>query len=104
MACAVGLCSVMAHWVASCCGQAYVERPCPVGGNVHGLTNLRRDSKAESGWQLLKEAVPKLFRVAVLYDPAMPGSLHEVKELLPADARALKLTIQPWEIRGWRLR
>ena len=27
-------------------------------------------------------------------------SLHEVKELLPADARALKLTIQPWEIRA----
>ena len=29
-----------------------------------------------------------------------PPSLHEVKELLPADARALKLTIQPWEIRA----
>ena len=27
-------------------------------------------------------------------------SLHEVKELLPADARALKLTIQPWQIRA----
>src|SRR4029453_12267507 len=31
---------------------------------------------------------------------ANPASLHEVKELLPADARALKLTIQPWEIRA----
>ena len=50
--------------------------------------------------ELLKEAVPKLSRVAVLYDPANPGSLHEVKELLPADARALKWTIQPWEIRA----
>ena len=50
--------------------------------------------------ELLKEAVPKLSRVAVLYDPANPQSLHEVKELLPADARALKLTIQPWEIRA----
>jgi putative ABC transport system substrate-binding protein len=36
----------------------------------------------------------------VLYDPANSPSLHEVKELLPADARALKLTIQPWEIRA----
>jgi putative ABC transport system substrate-binding protein len=50
--------------------------------------------------ELLKEAVPKLSRVAVLYDPANQPSLHEVKELLPADARALKLTIQPWEIRA----
>jgi putative tryptophan/tyrosine transport system substrate-binding protein len=49
---------------------------------------------------LLKEAVPKLARVAVLYDPGNPQSLHEVKELLPADARALKLTIEPWEIRA----
>jgi putative tryptophan/tyrosine transport system substrate-binding protein len=50
--------------------------------------------------ELFKEAVPKLSRVAVLYDPANPPSLHEVKELLPTDARALKLTIQPWQIRA----
>ena len=49
---------------------------------------------------MLKEAVPKLSRVAVLYDPANPASVREVKELLPADARALKLTIQPWQIRA----
>jgi putative ABC transport system substrate-binding protein len=42
----------------------------------------------------------KLSRVAVLYDPANPQSLREVKELLPADARALSLTIQPWQIRA----
>ena len=29
--------------------------------------------------ELLKEAVPKLARVAVLYDPAIPGIVHEVK-------------------------
>jgi putative ABC transport system substrate-binding protein len=50
--------------------------------------------------ELLKEAVLKISRVAVLYDPANPQNLHEVKELLPADARALKLTIEPWEIRA----
>ena len=49
--------------------------------------------------ELLKEAVPKVARVAVLYDPANPGSVIEVKEVLPAAARALKLTIQPWEVR-----
>jgi putative tryptophan/tyrosine transport system substrate-binding protein len=76
-----------------------VESLARPGGNVTGLTNLTRELGGKR-LELLKEAVPKLSRVAVLYDPAMPGSLHEVKELLPADARALKLTIQPWEIRA----
>src|SRR6266478_987563 len=50
--------------------------------------------------ELLKEAVPKVARVAVLYDPAFRPSVIEVKEVLPAAARALELTIQPWEVRG----
>ena len=50
--------------------------------------------------ELLKEAVPKLARVAVLYDPANPSSVRELKEVLPAAARALRLTIQPWEVRA----
>ena len=47
---------------------------------------------------MLKEAVPKLTRVAVFYDPAVPAA-RQVKDDLPAAARALGLTIQPWEIR-----
>jgi putative ABC transport system substrate-binding protein len=77
----------------------HVESLARPGGNVTGLTNLTRELGGKR-LELLKEAVPKLSRVAVLYDPASPPSLHEVKELLPADARALKLTIQPWEIRS----
>ena len=69
------------------------------GGNVTGVTNLTRELGGKR-LELLKEAVPKVARVAVLYDPANPPSSHEVKELLPADARALKLTIQPWQIRA----
>jgi putative ABC transport system substrate-binding protein len=76
----------------------HVESLARPGGNVTGLTRLTRELGGKR-LELLKEAVPKLARVAVLYDPATPG-LHEVKELLPADARALKLTIQPWEIRA----
>jgi len=48
--------------------------------------------------ELLKEAVPKLARVAVLYDPASPNNVLELKEVQTA-AGALKLTIQPWEVR-----
>jgi len=69
------------------------------GGNVTGITNLTRDLGGKR-LELLKEAVPKLSRVAVLYDPALPADALEVKEVLPVDARALKLTIQPWEIRA----
>src|SRR5262245_10281187 len=76
----------------------HVERLARPGGNVTGLTRLTRELGGKR-LELLKEAVPKLSRVAVLYDPASPG-LHEVKEFLPADAHALKLTIQPWEIRA----
>jgi len=76
-----------------------VESLARPGGNVTGLTALTRQLGGKR-LELLKEAVPKLTRVAVLYDPANPPSLYEVKELLPADARALKLTIQPGEIRA----
>src|SRR5262245_28312876 len=77
----------------------FVESLARPGGNVTGLTVLNRELGGKR-LELLKEAVPKLARVAVLYDPANPPTSHEVKELLPADAHALKLTIQPWEIRA----
>src|SRR5215510_10992263 len=77
----------------------HVESLARPGGNVTGLTILNRQLGGKR-LELLKEAVPKLSRVAVLYDPANQPSLHEVKELLPADARALKLTIEPWQIRA----
>src|SRR5262249_21732358 len=77
----------------------YVESLARPGGNVTGLTGLNPDLGGKR-LELLKEAVSKLSHVAVLYDPAIPQSLHVVKELLPADAHALKLTIQPWEIRA----
>src|SRR5262249_38650476 len=76
----------------------HVESLARPGGNVTGLTMLTRQLGGKR-LELFKEAVPKLSHVAVLYDPANPPSFHEVKELLPADAHALKLTIQPWEIR-----
>ena len=68
------------------------------GGNVTGLTLLSRELGGKR-LELLKEAVPKLIRVAVLYDPDLPSTGLEVKEDLPVAARALRLTLQPWEVR-----
>ena len=69
------------------------------GGNVTGITNI---SGALGGkrLELLKEAVPKVARVAVIYAPANPSSVLAVKEDLPVAARALKVTLQPWEVRA----
>jgi putative ABC transport system substrate-binding protein len=69
------------------------------GGNVTGITNLGRELGGKR-LELFKEAVPKLARVAVLYEPGSPPSVIELKEYLPAAARALRLAIQPWEVRG----
>ena len=61
----------------------FVESLARPGGNVTGITNLSRELGGKR-LDLLKEAAPKIVRVAVLYDPANPPGLREVKELLPA--------------------
>ena len=75
-----------------------VESLARPGGNVTGITILSRELGGKR-LELLKEAVPKVARIAVLYDPAIPGSVLEVEEVLPVAARALGLAIQPWEVR-----
>ena len=74
-----------------------VESLARPGGNVTGITNLITELGGKR-LELLKEAVPKVARVAVLYDPANTPGVREVKEVLPAAARALGLTIQPSEV------
>ena len=74
---------------------ASLARP---GGNVTGLTNLTVGLGGKR-LELLKEAVPKVARVAVLYDPANPVTVIESKEILPGAAGALGLTLRSWEVR-----
>ena len=75
-----------------------VESLARPGGNVTGITTLSRELGGKR-LELLKETFPKVARVAVLYDPANPASVRDVKEVLPGAARALKLTLQPWKVR-----
>jgi len=76
----------------------FVESLAHPGGNVTGISTLNRELGGKR-LELLKEAVPKVVRVAVLYDAGTLGIVRDVKEVLPVAARALGLTIQPWEIR-----
>jgi putative ABC transport system substrate-binding protein len=90
---------VMVNSVLDPVQQGLVESLARPGGNITGLTLLSRELGGKR-LELLKEATPKVARVAVIYDPAAPGTAREVKEDLTAAARALGLTIQPWEVRG----
>jgi len=76
----------------------FVESLARPGGNITGLTQLTTEL-AGKRLELLKEAVPKLARVAVVYDPANPATLIEVKEGLRVAAPALGLTVRYWEVR-----
>jgi len=76
-----------------------VESLARPGGNLTGITLLTTVLGGKR-LELLKEAVPKLARVAVLYDPANSNNVFELKEVLPLAARALRLTIKPWEVRA----
>ena len=76
-----------------------VESLARPGGNVTGITLLSRELGGKR-LELLKEAVPKVARVAVLYDPAIPGIAREVKEDLPVAARVLGLTLKSREVRA----
>jgi putative ABC transport system substrate-binding protein len=69
------------------------------GGNIPGPTTSFAGELVGKRLELLKEAVPKIARVAVLYDPTNPSSGIALKGVLPASARELRLTLQPWEVR-----
>jgi putative ABC transport system substrate-binding protein len=77
----------------------FVESLARPGGNVTGVTNLGPELGGKR-LELLKEAVPKLARVAILYDATIPRSVLEAKEVLPVAARALRLTVRSWEVRA----
>jgi putative tryptophan/tyrosine transport system substrate-binding protein len=73
-----------------------VESLAHPGGNVTGITNV--ETLGGKRLELLKESVPKLARLAVLYDPAVPAGRQD-RDDLPLVSRALGITIQHWEIR-----
>jgi len=75
-----------------------VESLARPGGNVTGITNLQTYLNGKR-LELLKESVPKLARVAVFYDPAVPAGRQLIHDL-PVAARVLGLSIQFLQIRA----
>jgi ABC-type uncharacterized transport system substrate-binding protein len=76
----------------------FIESLARPGGNITGFTNIGVEISGKR-LELLKEAVPKAARVAILYDPANPGNVLEVKEVQTA-AGPLRLTLRAWDVRG----
>jgi len=67
------------------------------GGNVTGLSSVAPDMTGKR-LQLLKEAVPKVSRVAIPYNPTNVADVLVVKEAQAA-AGTLGLTVHPLEVR-----
>jgi putative ABC transport system substrate-binding protein len=75
-----------------------VESLARPGGNITGLTLIAVEI-AGKRLELFKEAVPKLARVDIIYDPAARGNVQEAKEVQSA-ASPLGITAKSWEVRG----
>jgi ABC-type uncharacterized transport system substrate-binding protein len=75
---------------------ASLARP---GGNVTGLSYSVGMETIGKGLQLLKEAVPKVRRVAILSNPANPSPALAISNVQAA-ARSLRVQLQLLEARG----
>jgi putative ABC transport system substrate-binding protein len=76
---------------------ASLARP---GGNVTGLTNITPDLAGKQ-LEILKEAFPKISRVAVLYCPPSGGTVGDKrKSEMDAAALVLKVRLQSLEVSG----
>jgi putative ABC transport system substrate-binding protein len=76
----------------------YVESFAHPGGNITGLAHLGRDLSAKRV-ELLKVLLPKMSRIAILWDSAGPGPAVAFKEY-EAAARGFKLELRSLEVRG----
>jgi putative ABC transport system substrate-binding protein len=85
-------------YVADPIGTGLVTSLGRPGGNLTGVSDMATDLSAKR-LELLKEAVPTLSRVAVLWNAADPGMVLRFREIETA-ARTLGLTLQSLEVRG----
>ena len=78
-------------------GSGHVVSLARPGGNITGLTIMMSETTVK-GLELLREAVPGLSRVAVLWDPATPSHRPGL-DAVETTGRALGLRLQPIAVR-----
>jgi putative ABC transport system substrate-binding protein len=78
-------------------GSGLVSSYAHPGGNVTGLSMMTTDLIGKQ-LEVLKEAVPKVSRVALLWNPANPGSAPQLREA-EAAARVLAVRLQALDVR-----
>ena len=78
--------------------SGFIESLARPGGNVTGITNFSNELGGKR-LEMLKGVIGNGTRVAVLYNPSLPGIGREVNEDFPIAARALKLNLELWEAR-----
>jgi putative ABC transport system substrate-binding protein len=76
----------------------YVESFARPGGNITGLTTVSRDLSGKRV-ELLKEVLPKMSRLVILWDMDGPGPAVAF-EAYQAASRAFKLQLRSLEVRG----
>ena len=79
-------------------GVGFVTSLARPGGNITGLTHLAPDLTGKR-LELLKQIVPSLVRVGILWNPNQPGQRSAFKDAQIA-AQALKLTVISMEARN----
>jgi putative ABC transport system substrate-binding protein len=77
-------------------GTGFVASLAHPGGNITGLTGISPELNAKR-LELLKEAVPELSRVAILWNPDDRGGVLNYREMENA-ARVLRLQLQSVEV------
>ena len=83
---------------ADAVGGGLVSNLSRPGGNVTGISVMHADTSVKR-LQLLKEAVPAVLRVAVLWDPTVPFHRRMLKEIDSA-APTLRLQAIPIAVKG----
>ena len=79
-------------------GEGFAVSLSRPGGNITGLSIMMTETNVKL-LELLKECVPKLARVAVVFDPATPSHGPGMKAV-EAAGPALRLRIQPVAVRS----
>ena len=77
-------------------GTGFVSSLARPGGNVTGFTSIFPELSAKK-LELLREVVPELSRVAIMWNPDVRGALLEYKATEEA-ARAMRLQLQSVEV------